>query len=141
MLCPDKFGQTSDMGRYLKLLLFELVVIVVAVTVFATIAEKPKAGVIAGSFFVAVGVVILVWGWRDPVFRRKPTFAAGMIHLFLSALPLMLTRLANWAAVFDEVRVLGLPGPVFHDVSTGIYFALLGATAFDALRDYRAQRA
>ena len=119
---------------FLRFFAVEVAIVVVVGVLFSVIPDKVTAGLIAGSFFVAIGAWIGVAGLRQPSLRRTPTFALALVHLFLSALPMLLTRILNRAALFEDVRIWGLPGPVFHNVSTGIYFALMAATAFDWFR-------
>jgi hypothetical protein len=90
--------------------------------------------------FVSFGVFIVVIGAQVKAFRRTPTFWAGCLHLFGSALPLIVTRMMNFSKGFEDVRVLGLPGPVFHQVSTGIFGILMIATFFDLVRSWRRGR-
>lgn len=118
----------------------EILVILLVVATFRSIEERIVAGAVAGTLFVVLGVWICGRALRSPRYRRTPTFVVGLIHLFGSALPLMVTRFANSAALFEDVRVLGLPGPVFHRVSSFIYLALLLATLVDWIRFARAER-
>lgn len=130
------------MGKtYRNLFLFEVAVIVAVVFVFRTIQERIVAGAVAGTLFVLLGLVIVGWGLKVPTARRTPTFIAGLVHLFGSALPLMVTRFLNSAAVFEDVRVLGMPGPVFHQVSSYVYLGLMIATVFDWVRSRKAASA
>lgn len=122
---------------FAKLLVAELLVIGLVVLVFRVFHERLVAGAVAGSIFVSLGSWILWVGLRSRSFRSTFTFWAGCAHLFLSALPLMVTRFLNQSASFTDVRVLGLPGPVFHQLSTGIYFVLLLATIVDQVRFWR----
>jgi uncharacterized YccA/Bax inhibitor family protein len=126
---------------YRNFFFVEIAVIIAVTAVFKAIPERIVAGAVAGTMFVLLGLVIVGWGLKLPAVRRTPTFFAGLIHLFGSALPLMVTRFLNSAAVFEDVRVLGLPGPVFHQVSTFIYLGLMAATVFDWVRAHRAARA
>ncbi len=118
----------------------ELVAIVVAITSFTMIPERILAGVIAGSVFSALGLWIVAsgfWGqWHREV-RTSWTFWLGSVHLFGVALPMMITRLLNHSLEFKDVLIWGLPGPVFHRLSTVIYSLLLLATAVDFVLTFR----
>lgn len=120
--------------NFLRFFVVEILVIAVAVASFHFIHEKIFAGVVAGTAFTALGAWIFACGVRSPSLRKTPTFWFGCIHLFIVALPMMITRLLNHAAEFKDVLIWGLPGPVFHQISTGVYFALLAATIFDFVR-------
>ncbi len=133
--------QTATMTRIFRnYLLGEILVIIAVPSIFRGIESRLIAGAVAGTIFVALGVWIVMRGLRDSSFRWTPTFIMGAIHLFGSALPLMITRLMNAAAGFEDVLVLGLPGPVFHQVSTGIFSLLMIATGVDCIRSYLRDR-
>jgi hypothetical protein len=119
------------------LLVVEFLVVAAAPVIFTTIESRLLAGMLAGAIFVALGIFIVMIGVQNRVFRRTPTFWAGCLHLFGSALPLLITRLMNVSKGFEDVRVLGLPGPVFHRISTGVFAVLMIATAFDLIRSWR----
>lgn len=136
-----RWGRLLGMSRiYIKFLVLELVVIAAVITIFKLIETRVYAGATAGTVFVALGLFILITGLRNRDFRRSFTFYAGGLHLFVSALPLMITRLINFQRPFDDVHVLGLPGPVFHRVSTSIYMILLIATVLDLILSLRKSR-
>ncbi len=127
------------MKRYFALLLFlELIVIGLVTAVFKLVADRLTAGAIAGTVFVLLGFYIVRGGWKDRT-KRTASFWMGCVHLFASSLPLMITRLLNRTGGFEDVNVMGLPGPVFHRVSTTIYLALIIATIWDLVRASKAQ--
>ena len=122
---------TAMSRTYLRLLIGEILVIPIVTVFFKIVQNRILAGMLAGAVFVALGLWIFFEGLRSRPFRRSPTFWLGCVHLFVISLPLIITRIANSALAFDRVLVLGLPGPLFHQLSTGIYFLLMGATVFD----------
>ena len=127
------------MKRYFGFLLFfELVVIGLVVGAFKLIPERLVAGAVAGTIFVLLGLFIVRSGWKDRT-KRTASFWMGCVHLFGSSLPLMITRLLNSSGSFEQVDVLGLPGPVFHRVSTTIYLVMMAATVWDLVRAGKAQ--
>ena len=126
---------------FLRLLITEILVIPIVTIFFKIVENRMLAGAMAGGVFVALGLFIFFEGMRSRFVRRSATFALGCIHLFVISLPLMITRLANSALAFDQVLVLGLPGPLFHQISTGIYFVLMAATVFDMVRSRKLARA
>lgn len=133
--------QTARMSRiFLRSLLAEVVVIFMVIAVFRLIESRLIAGAVAGTVFIALGVFVLTPGLRNREYRRSKTFVAGCLHLFLSALPLFVTRLLNAATDFQNVSVLGMPGPIFHRVSTGIYVLLLIATILDWIQSRKKDR-
>jgi hypothetical protein len=141
---PGRFrsGNIHSMKRiYLRFLISEILMIGAVALIFRTIPDRVLAGVVAGTLFVSLGLWILVLGLvsiksvdPDRRFWHSATFWAGCAHLFLTSLPLMITRLLNWSTSFEQVDVLGLPGPVFHRLSTTVFSVLILATAFDLWR-------
>ena len=130
-----EFVQTLLMKKKLGVFLgLEILVIGLVILIFRTIERRLIAGLVAGSIFIILGLIVLSPGFKSAAFRRTPTFVMAWVHLLFSALPLFISRLCNWNADFKDVRVMGLNGPHFHTVSTGIYFLLMAATAFDAIR-------
>ncbi|HVK60275.1 MAG TPA: hypothetical protein VM432_01945, partial [Bdellovibrionales bacterium] len=79
--------------------------------------------------------------WCSSWLRKSPTFYASLAHLFLTSLPLTITRFANYSLDFGDVRILGLPGPVFHGLSSAVYLVLILSTIFDLVRSYRLAKA
>jgi hypothetical protein len=120
----------------LILLVLEIAVMIAVVFVFRTIENRFHAGLVAGSLFILLGMAIVGRGWNSPEFRRVPTFAVGCLHLFGVALPMIIIRVLNADSDFREIPVWGLPGPVFHKLSEGVYLLLLLVTAFDAYRSW-----
>lgn len=117
--------------RLLYLFISEIFVVIAVGLLFRTLDSRLAAAFIAGSLFVFLGFAIVRLGLKESIFRRRPTFLIGCIHLFAIALPLLLTRALTTHLEFSEVMVLGLPGPTFHKISTWVYMALLVATLFD----------
>lgn len=114
--------------------LIEVLVIFMVGAAFSLIENKLHAGAIAGTLFVLLGLAVVAPAVREPDYRKRPTFFAGLLHLFGSALPLLISRFAQADLRFEDVRVLGLSGPQFHQVSNVIYMILMAATAFDWFR-------
>ncbi len=119
------------------LLTVELITVALAPIIFINIEDRLVAGMIAGAIFVALGIFIVMIGVQSKAFRKTATFWAGCLHLFGSALPLLITRLINFSKGFEDIVVLGLPGPVFHKVSTFIFLILILATSFDLIKSWR----
>lgn len=123
----------SNFRFFQKTLIFELTVIAAVATIFRLITERLIAGALAGTLFVALGLWIVISGVRSKTLRRSATFIMGCVHLFAIALPMVITRFMNAALAFADVRILGLPGPVFHQLSTGVYALMIVATVGDAI--------
>lgn len=114
--------------------ILEIVVILLVITTFKLVPTRIMAGAIAGSFFVVLGAWIFFSGLRDRQVLKSASFVMGTIHLFVVALPMMITRFLNASSAFTDIQILGLPGPLFHRLSTAVYFALMMATIFDWIR-------
>jgi hypothetical protein len=124
-------------NAFFRLLCAEILTIALVISLFKIIDDRLKAGMIAGAFFVALGAWIFIKGLRQKDFRRTATFWGGCAHLFLSALPLLITRTIHSQDAFADVTIMGMSGPVFHQFSTAIYFLMMLATAFDVFRTSR----
>jgi hypothetical protein len=117
-----------------RILILELFAIAWAGASFTLISEKLWAGISAGTVFIALGILILTEGVRWKPLRYRPTFLMGLIHLFFISLPMLFARLWNYSMGFEQIEIWGLAGPVFHRLSTGVYFLLILATLFDWFR-------
>ena len=131
LMCMKKFGYR---------LIAELFVVVLVPLIFHYIENRLYAGMVAGTVFIVLGLYVIAPGLRAARDRACFSFWAGLLHLGISALPLFITRMINASSKFEEVQVLGLPGPVFHQFSTAVYTVLLVATALDLVIAYRKSR-
>ena len=60
------------MGKRLALLLvIEVVVVIAVMLIFKMIENRVHAGLVAGSVFIALGLLIVGSGFRSPEFRRR----------------------------------------------------------------------
>jgi hypothetical protein len=133
--------QSADMSRtFLRFLVAEFVVIAAVVMIFRIIETRLMAGAVAGTVFVMLGLYIFISGLKEIRIRRSATFVMACVHLFLVALPLMITRALNATIQFEEVRIWGVPGPVFHQLSTVVYWLMILATVFDWYRFKRLEK-
>lgn len=125
----------GPMSRWFRnLLIIELAVIAAVTVIFKIIPTRLYAGAMAGTLFVALGVWIVISGVRDRQVRRSASFALGAIHLFVISLPMMLIRFLNASSAFADVRIFGLAGPAFHQLSSVVYLLLIVATLVDWYR-------
>lgn len=115
-------------------LVLELFAIAWAGLAFAVIESRLVAGMAAGSYFVFVGVYLLFKIWRWPNRWKVLTIYPALVHTFVISLPMMIVRLSSWALAFEDVRIWGLPGPVFHKLSTVVFTVLIVATLVDLAR-------
>lgn len=122
------------MSRWFFLLgILELLVSATVVAIFRLIEDRFLAGMVAGSLFIAVGLLIVGRGLAERTFRRSATFVIGCVHLLAIAMPMVVVRLLNRDVEFREIRIWGMPGPVFHGLSEMLYLILLIATFGEGL--------
>lgn len=107
-----------------KLFLAQVAAAILAAVIFQVGLEPRIAGLIAGSFFVLVGLYGIKMSWPERRNRHLSLAVLGMslIHLFAIALPMLGFRILNWNQPFSKVAVWGLSGPEFHQISTRLYF-------------------
>jgi hypothetical protein len=112
----------------------ELFAIVWAGLVFSLLPSKLFAGAMAGGYFVVFGLFVLyrISRWSRP--WRSLTIYPLLVHVFGVAIPMLVTRFVHADLDFSQVKVWGLPGPVFHQLSTTIFSLLIAATVIDLLR-------
>lgn len=125
-----------DMNRK-DLLIFlglELFAIVWAGTVFTVLERKIVAGALAGGYFVISGLFMLWRASRWPAKWKSLTMYLLIVHVLGIALPMLISRFVQVDESFENVKVLGLPGPVFHELSTYVFTGLICATLIDLWR-------
>jgi hypothetical protein len=115
-------------------LVLELIAIAWAGLVFSVLESKILAGALAGSYFVASGLYMLWKAIQWPNKWRSLTWYALFVHVFVVSLPMLISRMLQVDLNFDEVRILGLPGPAFHQVSSYVFAGLILATILDWVR-------
>jgi hypothetical protein len=125
------------MKKFIGLLIFEILTVIIAMSAFKLISDPLVAGAIAGGCFTLLGLVIFVMGLRDARFRRSITFVMGCVHLFLVAIPLMSVRFLNSAMAFGEIKIWGLSGPTFHRLSGVVFWMLMIGGVIDAIVFYK----
>ncbi len=137
-----KRGQTRlAMAKWYGLLLvLQILVSAVVVFVFRLVESRFSAGMIAGSLFVLLGVAVVSAGFAGKIRRSSGTFLLGCVHLFGVALPMIATRALQAGAEFSQVYVLGMPGPVFHKLSTRLYLLMMVVTLVEAVLTWRKAR-
>lgn len=121
-------------------LVLQILAIVIAGVSFAVIESRLLAGAVAGGYFVLSGLFMVSRAvrWTD----KWHSFAwyPLLIHVFVISIPMIVSRFAQYGLGFEEVRILGLPGPVFHRLSSSVFMVLLGGTVIDWLRIWRTRK-
>jgi len=122
-------------------LILQIIAIVWAGLVFRIFDSRLLAGFMAGAYFVGSGLYMLwrVWRWPDRI--KALTLYPLAVHVFIISIPMMIVRLARTQAAFEDIQIWGLPGPVFHRLSTTVFMILIIATVIDLIRISRSKRA
>jgi hypothetical protein len=120
-----------DLITFLGLQVFA---IVWAGVVFSQIESRLIAGALAGGYFVLSAAYMLqrALKWRDR-WRSTMIYPLGL-HLFGISLPMIVTRFMQAQLNFEDIQIWGLPAPLFHQLSTWIFAALMAATVTDLIR-------
>jgi hypothetical protein len=118
----------------------EIFAIVWAGTMFTVLPSKLMAGALAGGYFVVSGIAMLAMANHWPLKWKSLTWYMLFIHVFAISIPMLMSRFAQMALTFDDVRVFGIPGPVFHHISSGVFSVLMAATVIDGVRAWWAMK-
>ena len=123
--CPGEgvIMKRTDLAIFFGL---EVFAIIWAAAVFSLLSSHLLAGGLAGGYFVISGIFML---GRANLWPQK-----------WSSLTWLVSRFAQMSLGFEDVRILGIPGPVFHNISSGVFSCLMIATAVDWLRSWWAAR-
>lgn len=114
--------------------ILEILAIFWAGMLFATLENKRFVGALAGAYFVLSGLFMLYRAVRWPARWSSPTWYALMVHVFVISLPMLLLRFLQRDLDFNDVRILGLSGPAFHNLSSIVFTLLIVATIVDWIR-------
>lgn len=112
----------------------ELFAIFWAGLVFSTLDNKVLAGALAGSYFVISGLWMLYRAMRWPRHWSSLVIYALMMHVFGISLPMLISRFIQRDRSFADVRIAGLSGPEFHNLSSLVFSVLIVATIADWAR-------
>lgn len=121
----------------LVFLVLQLIAIVVAGAAFKVFESRIVAGAVAGSYFVASGLYMLrrLWRWSNK-WKALMTYPL-LVHVFGISIPLLVIRMGNTSVEFSDLKVFGIPGPAFHQISTTVFMIMIGATVVDLIRVFR----
>lgn len=112
----------------------EVFAIIWAGTLFTFLPSKLLAGALAGAYFIFSGLYMLAKANHWPAKWKSITWYVLFVHVFVISIPMVLTRFVHMTMDFGDVTILGMPGPVFHGVSSGVFFLLMLGTVTDWLR-------
>ncbi len=123
--------------KRLELIIFlvvELVILVSAVLAFKLFEKKATAGLVAGSLFLLMGLLIFFRTLSWPHRWRSLVFWVNLLYLFGVALPMMVSYIDVGSEGFRQAEILGISASKFHWASEQVYLSLLLATLVDLIR-------
>lgn len=115
----------------------ELLAIAVAGLSFALIENRLIAGFTAGAYFLGSGLFMLFRIVQTGSLWKMLMTYPLLVHVFAISLPMLITRALSADQAFESVFILGMPGPVFHKLSTTVFSVLMLATSVDLVRVWR----
>lgn len=127
----------SDLKMFLIL---QFLGMAVAGAVFSYFTSKIVAGAIAGTFFVSSGLFMFKRIWRWPGKWRSIALYPLFLHVFAISIPMVSVRFSQMQSSFEDIKIWGLEGPIFHKLSSTIYTILIVATVLDLARTYLVER-
>lgn len=109
-------------------------VILMVMALFKIITDRQVAATGAGLLFVLMplGVVFFLNRHKVPTGLLWYFFLVQFWGLF--AVPIFLLRIMNWGVSFDQLSILGIPGPVLHQWSSKSYIMMMVGTCLQAWR-------
>lgn len=123
---------------FILFLALELVAIVWAGAVFSIFESRLLAGAMAGGYFAGFGLYMLWRLFKVSHTRRFLSLYPLLVHIFVISLPMLAFRFYQYQAAFEDVKIWGLEGPVFHRLSTTVFSLLIAATVADLIRSKKA---
>lgn len=118
----DKIKKRSRYRNYLSIQVFVMIGVLLS---FKVIPEKQVAALVAGLLFLVSSLGILLVELKQPDFKKRFTFWGTLAFVVLSALPILGLRVLNWGVPFDQLSVLGIPGPELHKFSNYMFFIMV----------------
>lgn len=115
----------------------QLVAIAVAGLSFSLINNRLIAGAVAGSYFITSGLYMILRTSRYAGKWHLLYWYPLLVHVFVISIPMVVIRFLNSDKAFENIKILGLEGPVFHRLSTTIFSLLILGTIIDIARLWR----
>lgn len=115
----------------------EIFAIFWAGAVFKIFESRLLAGSLAGAYFLGLGFYILyrIFNWKRPY--NSITLYPALVHVLAVSLPMIVVRFMNPDRNFNDIKIMGLEGPVFHQLSTVVFSVLILATVIDGWRAWK----
>lgn len=122
--------------RFLKFLILEVAVIFAVMGFFRFIQDRQIAATFAGSLFVGVPLILMIWEYRSEKLKNWVWFLCAAQFWLLFALPILGMRLLSWGIEFDNLRFMGIPGAQMHAWSSKSYTLMMIATAWFWIKSF-----
>lgn len=122
ILSMEKIKQRSRYRNYLSV---QVVVMIGVMASFKLIPEKQVAAVVAGLLFLVSSLGILYFEMKHADYKKRFTFWGTLAFVLACAIPILALRLLNWGVPFEELSVLGIPGPEIHKFSNYMFFLMV----------------
>lgn len=126
-------------NRFSIYLTFQAVVIAAVMVIFRTIPDRKIAATLAGFLFVGLPLALMIYENKKAGWTHKLWFAAALQFWLLFALPILGLRLFNWDIDFNQLSLLGIPGPFLHEWSSKSYMLWMVATLVTSWRAARSE--
>lgn len=135
----EKKAGLKEFRVWIELILLGLHILAV-VLIFRAIEDRKTAGLVAGSLFLEIGLVITFLEFKYGRALRSLAFWSALIFFLGSAIPVMALRLAFWETPFDQIEWMGVTGGQLHRLSNFTYMAIIFMVVVEGLRDRLANR-
>lgn len=122
---------TRELNLFIVL---QILTVPLVVLIFRTIEPRPLAASLAGLWFCGLSSFLVIRSFRRSSGHLRALFAVSAFFALGIAYPMLVVRAWNWAVPFDQVWIWGVPGPVVHRLSNGIFLLLFGLTVWSRWR-------
>ncbi|MFS4460984.1 hypothetical protein [Bdellovibrio sp. HCB2-146] len=123
---------------FLQYFMAQVIVIFVVMALFKWVENRQIAATLAGLLFVILPTVQMIKEYQRAELEEQWWFVAVLQFWTLFALPILWIRLTNWGVPFDQLSLIGIPGPVIHSWSSKSYTAMMILTIWTAFKTKKA---
>lgn len=126
--------------RDLGLLILQVPLVI---TIFKLVPEKRMAALMAGFVFIGIPAFLMFRRFQQPFQVRlaHQLWWLGVgVFWAVFAIPMMALRLWHWTLPFEEISWLGLPGPVWHQLSNKAFMAMMVLAVVAHLIEFRGDK-
>jgi hypothetical protein len=109
------------LGRYHIYLLAQMLVILMVIMLFRTMADKKVASLIASLLFLGISLGCFFIEYKKARFKSKLFWVTGLQFFLLFAVPIFSMRLLYWTQEFADIAVLGVGAASLHRFSSMSY--------------------